>query len=84
VEWTMTYHEIYEQWKAEQLREGERLGRLKGIQSSILEIYKARFQHVPPELEAVVMREVDADRLSSWCKLFATASALEIARGLGL
>lgn len=80
----MTYHEIYEQWERDKLLEGERLGRLKGIQSSILEIYRARFQQVPAEVEAAVMHEADADRLSSWCKLFATGSALEIARGLGL
>lgn len=84
MEWTMTYHEIYEQWKQEQQHEGERLGRLKGIQTSILEIYRARFQKVPNEIEAAVMREVDADKLTSWCNLFVTGSAGQIAKGVGV
>lgn len=87
-ELSMNYRELYQQWKREQIDEGKREGRvegqLEGVQSSILEIYRARFGHVPAQLEQAVRLQCDASQLMAWCNLFATHSPDEIARALNL
>lgn len=87
-ELSMNYRELYQQWKREQIDEGKREGRvegqLEGVQSSILEIYRARFGHVPAPIEQAVRLQCDARQLMAWCNLFATHSPDEIARALNL
>lgn len=70
--------------KLEGKLEGELKGKLEGIQSSILEIYRARFGELPAAIEEAVRAQGDADRLMTLCKAFASGTPKEIAEALGI
>lgn len=79
-EWIMNDRELYQQWKHEQINQGH----LEGIQSSILQVYAARFGNIPAHIEQAVRRKRDTTTLLSWCNLFATHTPEQIDAALAL
>jgi hypothetical protein len=71
-----------EKGKEEGMREGKKEGEVKGVRSSVIDLYRVRFGEPPPALQGAIEAMNDIPTLRRWLVLCATASAEDIAAAI--
>jgi hypothetical protein len=74
-EFHVAMQDVVETWRQDLLRKGEE----RGLETSLLEVYQARFGNTPGTIAAAVSSVRDAEVLRGWLRLVAVAPAEEIA-----
>jgi hypothetical protein len=85
-EYVMNSMELYEQWerqvRSEARDQGREQGREQTARKALVNLYRARFGALPPEIAAAIAAMHDPETLDRWLDLFEVKSSDEIAAAL--